>query len=488
MRTPTRIGSFAPLLLGIAIGIGLLCLGGLETRWILFPCIGAAAGAVAMFFPARKYLMAILILSLQAHVNLQLTEPGYQSIGSSIPTGVILPLTMIPAMALCVLLAFNRRRSTKQLAIDWGKPFAKPILLIVLTTILSLIPSSEKTLGIFYLLYLSQLYLLFLVTLNCVDSSADLAFVKQLIIILLVSQSCVYFVENAIGVTFTVLGETVRSTGELQRHGGTVSTNSLAFGMFITPPLMMALAASLVSGRGAGGRGATIASILGGIALILTFARSCWAGAIYATIAIVIVGVKRRVITGQTLVRLVIAVALVLSVTLPGIMTRMGANHESDYNERVSLMRMAMNVMVANPIFGVGIGTYGYVFRQYLTADLEDKWLFIVHNVYLLRGAETGVFGMGGLIWLLAVAIQQAWRGAHSMDGEVGVTCIGLLGGLVAVSWDKYWDSSVCVPNDLYLWMMLGLVLAARKLDLGAKELEERELATAARVGRGGRS
>jgi O-antigen ligase len=141
------------------------------------------------------------------------------------------------------------------------------------------------------------------------------------------------------------------------------------------------------------------------------------------------------------------------------------ANNASDAQERRNLRAMAMAVIEAHPVLGVGAGTYSFEFGKYLPSDVGDTWLYVVHNAYLLRWAETGVLGFVGLIALFIFAARDARRLLRSDDEDFALFGVAWLGGLTALAWEMYWDVWGGFPYNALLWALCGFAVAAQRID-----------------------
>src|SRR4030095_16392874 len=104
------------------------------------------------------------------------------------------------------------------------------------------------------------------------------------------------------------------------------------------------------------------------------------------------------------------SLAIPFIVCLPVFILRAEANHESAYEERANLTKVAWNMYHAHPTLGVGFGTYDSVKREYLPPNWTG-WLYKVHTRYLLILSETGTVGFAALIFLYLSIIRTAYRG-----------------------------------------------------------------------------
>jgi O-antigen ligase len=285
---------------------------------------------------------------------------------------------------------------------------------------------------------------------------------------MLLTQSLVYFVEDALGMTFTLSGEVFERTGELARHGGTVAVTPAGFASFVLPLLLIAIARLLTPGDASSitQLGLVAAGLL---ALILTLTRAAWSGFGLGLMVLLFLGARRGLVKPRRIAAFLGVCFLVLAAATPKIMARLENSVPDAYEERRALMQMAMNVIAAHPLQGVGAGAYPFVFGRYLTPDLERSWLYIVHNQYLLRWAETGFLGFAAFVTLLVLAARDAYRLSESSDPELAAFGIAWAAGLVALAWEMYWDIWQGFPYNALLWALCGFVVAVRRIDRAAE-------------------
>jgi O-antigen ligase len=177
-------------------------------------------------------------------------------------------------------------------------------------------------------------------------------------------------------------------------------------------------------------------------------------------------GYRRRVVSGSKVLALAAAVALVAAIAAPLIAARFeDAPLDSSYRERHALMQMAMRVIEAHPIFGVGPGAYAVTYREYISGELTRKWQSTVHNHYLLRTAEAGI--PGGLAWiaLLIVGISRTMRLARSDHRPLCAFGLAAGASLVALGFAMFWDMWTFFTIHSMLWVILGLLGAAEALE-----------------------
>jgi len=138
---------------------------------------------------------------------------------------------------------------------------------------------------------------------------------------------------------------------------------------------------------------------------------------------------------------------------------------ERSLQGRLSENLAALEMIKANPLFGVGLNSYKYLFPVYskrlglaLVATEREA-----HNLFLEVAAETGVIGFSVFVFVLFVCLQVMFRGRNSfnrsgMDDYSGMIT-GFLGGFIA-----YFVASVFIHNAFprYFYLLIGLALSIR--------------------------
>ena len=205
---------------------------------------------------------------------------------------------------------------------------------------------------------------------------------------------------------------------------------------------------------------------MGITAIALTLTRSAYANLFVGLLCVSLIGFLR----GSVSVRKALAIfgfaALVAALTAPLVLQRLEREPlDRSYDERAALMRMAVNVIAANPFLGVGPGAYVATYKQYLTPDLQDKWQFMVHNHYLLRTAETGIFGGLSLVLILVMGLRQSFRLTVSSRPVIKGLALGCVATVVTTAHQMFWDQWTHVPAQMLFWFLLGLLGAAQSID-----------------------
>ena len=437
-----------------------------EVKWIIYILACLVCGTVIIVSGnLRKTLLVIGVLSLQVGVSLYLTQPSQSWVGTSGPTAIEIKFTTIPAFALLVIYFFRQAGRDGQ-PWFWGKEITAYAVFAFATAALTILYTTERSLAAYYLIEQIQFYLIFFVIINALNSPRDVTFVVNLLMVMLVLQSLVYFVQNTLGMTFTLTGE-IRDWGDaaMQRHGGTISTRPAPFASFILPLLFIAIARWFSTSNSVTSWSMGLLALMGMAALVLTYTRAAWVGFVLGLIWLVGLGLFHRIIRVNRLLVMGLVAMLLLLVLLPQIILRLGHDYNAAYVERFDLIRMAWQVIKANPVLGVGAGGYAHAFRQYLTFDLQDeKWIYIVHNVYLLRWAETGLFGLISFVLLWLAGLRQSFVCTRVQDHDLAAAALGISAGLVALMWEMFWDVTLGSPANAQVWLLFALLVVIKRV------------------------
>lgn len=459
----TRSETFSSPLVGACAALALagafaaVRLAELPDRWVVAVMAGSLVlPAIFATGRPRRAALCLFVLSVQIGLTFYVTEPpAAPSAGVSWPNSLALPLSSLAA--LLALVFVNGR------PFIWGGALSLSAGLLGLTTAISVAGSPVRWIGFSHFVLLCACWVIFLAAANAVRDRRDLEIVERLLLASLVLQCLIYLAQSVVGATFTPAGDWIDQSEEpLGRYGGLIGTRPAAFASFLLPLLLLSVTRFLNRAGGAGWRDGVLAT-LGGATLALTFTRASWIGFGLGLIYLITAGLRRGMLA-RWRIAVLLAVLLGVGVALaPKIWVRASEDHSAAFAERWALVEMALRVIRANPVAGVGAGAYPYVFRDYLTPDLADRWLFVVHNVYVLRAAETGLPGLAALLLFLCVAFRRASPGRMA-DPTARRLALAWRAGLVALSWEMLWDISLGSPANALLWFFCGLMTAASRL------------------------
>lgn len=449
---------------GVALVFGLLTLrlGNLDLRWVMFPMIGCLLALVTVLAGMERALMAYTVVGLSVDAHYYLTTPlPMLSTGVTSPGAIYVPLTLVPGTILLARALLGVRAGRARFR--WGSEIGRPFAFVVFTSLVSVALTDMRYTGICVIWQLLMLFVLFLVIANGVKSDTDARRVVALLMVDLLGQALLFFVQLTTGMKFDAVGKVTVATGTIW-HGvtGTAASTTAGFATFMDPLVMLAFALYR-AGDQQWRRSAGYVLAIGLTVVTLTLNRSSW-GALVLGMLIVERFLRRRRLVAPTpgsnrrLMVAAMVLLIVFALAAPLFESARHANNDEDFWLRVSLMGPAINMIKAHPIFGVGVGVYGYVLRQY--AGGYQGWLYIAHNDYLLVWAERGTVGFAAyLLWVLAVW-RVFERSSRWDDRWWATVACGFLGGFAAHLWEIFWTSGMSYPAYGVIWLMAALCVA----------------------------
>jgi len=134
-----------------------------------------------------------------------------------------------------------------------------------------------------------------------------------------------------------------------------------------------------------------------------------------------------------------------------------GATAGESLKVRFELWKAGVRVLLAHPLFGVGLDRFFLFLDQFATPQLKVMWTGRLnpHNDFLRIAAEFGLVGLSLFLWTLRESGRTIARG-----GSLGpnLRLAGLIGGLTAFA------ITMCISNPLMLrptsyifWVALGV-------------------------------
>ncbi len=464
----TRFSLITAAMLGVIMGVLALMIINMEMKWLLYALFGFVfLTAVLVIKNRERFFWGLFIMSLQIFVSFRLF---YGHAGSG---GFVFPLAFISGVMLLGYYFMSGVFPKKKVFL-LGGDLSVPILLVFAGTIISLLFTTERFVGLVSLWSLMQYYLFYLIGMNCVQSKKHLDSILSLLIVVLVMQSMVYFSQALFGVTFTLTGEVTENFVGV-RAGGTVGANSAIFAAFIAPLVMLVIVRLMSIDAKMKKRilWFFIAFIAAG-AVILTLRRGAWGGYALGIICLLTLGYRRRLLSKGWLTASAISLVLLL-VLAPIIVNvvdtyRTGNPLASAFDERMRLNKIAWSVIKANPLLGTGPGSYSHVYKEYISAEFGQGWNFTVHNTYLLTAAENGITGLLAFFLFLYSAFKLSMKLIKFPDKDLQYFGLAMASYIVTYAFIIYWEPMVAFSPIAMLWFLIGLMASAVKIQSGYPE------------------
>jgi O-antigen ligase len=450
---------------GVCAAFLALYFASLEGKWSVYLTGAIVAATAALVFPFQRFLYGVLLLTIQVNAHYWLSHvPMYMRVGQSGAIAFSVALVTIPASALLLYHVANAPSPGLFLR-SALRAVGLPTAVLVLVLSLSALASDVRFFGLCTVFELLQYCLLFTVGAVCVRSRRDVHFTYVLLLIVLGTQSCIFFLQNLTGASFSAVGQVVWTAGEsgLLRAGGTVGTVPAGFVEFIVPLALIAAASFLASTRSADRALFATLAALGLAGSFLTLNRTALVG-VPMGVLIVLRLCKRRGHSRGAAIAIFVVLALALTVAAPRVTRRVEKqDFGDDWNQRITLMGVALRMAGDNPVLGVGPSGYPYHMSRYPIGALD--WAYVVHNEYLMRLADTGLLGFSAWLAWFGVGVRRVYRCTRSKDPLFRTIAIGVFAALCVRMWNWLWWAHMPFSAEALLWFLLGLMVAIERLE-----------------------
>lgn len=182
----------------------------------------------------------------------------------------------------------------------------------------------------------------------------------------------------------------------------------------------------------------TISLILTGLAIIWTYTRSAWIGAISALTLLGYMKEKRLAI----LFLLILILFVTVTITQPDILEQnlldrsLSVISAKENMDRIYTWISTLEMIKDHPLTGIGMGTYSKVSPEYRRGDdVVSSSLAHAHNNILQAAVEGGVFSAFFILWLWGVIFKELYRTYTQIPEEktsLKWLSLGLLGAIIA--------------------------------------------------------
>ena len=158
------------------------------------------------------------------------------------------------------------------------------------------------------------------------------------------------------------------------------------------------------------------------------------------------------------LVILVVVVLLGL-VFQNAIVTRLTADDNGSAHTRVTLTKLAFNMIQDYPLLGIGTNNFAAVFKHYLTPDFNGEWIYSIHDKYLMVWVETGIGGLIAYAGFLLITVRRGlvWKRGDRLPSSLA---LGLTAAIIGQMSHMFVDVFHSRPQVQGMWLAAGVVAA----------------------------
>ncbi len=428
------------LLLGAILGLSIATIAELPNRpmavillGIAFPFIAFMAGDV------RRFLLAAIVVAIPLSIDVNFRH-SFENQAGAATLGIALRDVFVILLLFWWLIELA---SSDERSFRFFSRTTVPAIAYFEACLLTLLWAPRMDLAMLELVQMFKVLLLYFVVANQIRDRRDLRLVVGILIASVCFESAIAVAQMLTGKSLALgfLGEMQirsRDTEKLMRAGGTLGhPNRLAMYLELLLPLCLGFFWAETNKRS---RTLVIGILgLGMAALIMTGSRGAWVGVILSLVLFFYMlhrnrQVNIRSVIGPALLALLILGALTIGFS-DYIERRIAGEDYGSAISRIPMFQIALSVIEAHPLGGVGINNYTIKMRDYNDTILGRRFKTFsrpVHNMYLLIAGETGMIGLTAFLWLLFGLTSSILAAVKAGDLQISILATSLFAGLVA--------------------------------------------------------
>ncbi len=459
MRRIQLVELVVALTCGVGAGLVVVLLTSLDVPLkVIALMVGALVGLIAALITRdiKRLLLTMIFVDIATGFDFHLTcnEDFFLS-----SCGLNISVTLIALVVLYARWIISVRRGNTDLLVR--RPELGPIGVLgaafVWWMIVSIMAASETEFAVYLAWVYISAFLLFYYLANNIANASEMLFIVYLL---------------AFGLAIQVAAIELQSLGLLSQGGpehflsrfpGTLYSPNVAGG-YLAQMLLIVLAflLSRMSGRRQWLLALLVIVTLD--ALIATQSRGAWTSVTVGFLILLGVGLWKKWISIRSLIMILLAVALAAAFFSDRIITRLTEDDRGAADARTPLAEIALNMIRANPVVGVGPNNFGIVLHDYVEIDQYGAWLHIVHNNWLLVWSETGTVGLILYVILWLLILWQAFKLIQSGHPLYSFVALGLFASLVGAGVNML-SQTFSGRVEIYIfWTDAALITAMTRL------------------------
>lgn len=461
---------------GIALGLSILTFTTDTTRWIVSYTMALVILFLSMMLKnARHYFLTLFFLGiLIITMNYPGTSRPHHYGG---PAGFYHTFYDFPLLMLYILwvpsILISKTAKFRFTKLDLC------MIGLIGMSFLSIYNAVDITLCIYGIFRLIIMYLVYFYMANAITSKQDVKIIVVTLLVGLFCESLLGIIQSLRGETFgmSLLGETKELVGlegfktPISRVMGTLNhPNSFAnyLGFFI--PLTISVILALIRTKYKVLCG--LVGLLAVSALILTLSRGGWAGFIISIIVLIILVNKGHLLSLRRFISIavvgfIIMIVLILPFQEKILLRLLSEDFGASYS-RITLMKVAMNMIKAHPLLGIGNNNYTEVMRSYddTNEQISYNFPYEVHNEYLLIASEIGVIGLFFFLWFVVLLYKRGVSLILSCnDNFISCITVGFLAGISSFLVQVLVEDVNLVSHFSFIfWVVSGVIVALSRL------------------------
>jgi hypothetical protein len=339
-----------------------------------------------------------------------------------------------------------------------------------------------------------KFFIVYLFTVNCLDSKSALRVLAAVAVIILVIQTGMTVtryetgymipfgfgadqwslskIDQYLAVNRSLENSAIRGYGTLLSPGSTIHLCLMVipFALFLCVPNAMFRM-----------RFAFVALTVFGLAgLVLTFTRVYYITEPVAIVLALLIMVRDRMLKRKEVILIVLFSLITLGAASPEIYKQFTIREDSA-SVRLFQYKASMKMILAHPMLGVGLNNGTAQKPKYVNVTFNPYdpntqfYLEPTHNMYLSMASEIGVLGTLLFFAFFARVTLVAWRQSrHSLDPEIRLVANALVVVFFGVAVNGLMDPLHEYSVLVLLWMYAGLSLNLPRIAQGQDTMNSR--------------
>jgi hypothetical protein len=411
----------------------------------------------------KPFLIALLILCLPLQMDFHLIYDPVPVETTPFMAGVPIDMTDLVLLVLyghwLWTLAWTKRAGRVRV----GHPLGTLLLIwICVSLITSYFVAHAFRYSVYEVIALAKGFFLFFYLVNNTSTESDLRLITGALLAAMFSHATYAVFQFATGLNYTLHGETPKWIGPegFRSIGFFGSPDAAAALMTFILPVAVAYYFVVKQGRA---RALVLPGILVTIAGIMaTKVRAAWLAAAISFGALALVSYYRGRISSTTFTKAALAAVLILVLASPFVYVRMETGTYGE--DRIPLLLTAMNMVKDHWLLGVGANNYYFNIDQYVPISFRHQWAYTVHNEYLLRLAEGGIFGFFFYYLLNVMLLVKLWRITKSPSPWLYAVSIGLFAAMIGSIPHRFFSFYHYVNLYYQFTVVLAVTVLAERL------------------------
>jgi O-antigen ligase len=201
------------------------------------------------------------------------------------------------------------------------------------------------------------------------------------------------------------------------------------------------------------------------LALVFSFSRGAWLGAIGAMISYGFWEKKARL---KVAVALFIAGIVLLS--LPSLRGRLAsiANLSHHFTlERIYIWKATWEMIKAHPLLGIGMDNYSIVYEKYIFEGAEISNPSSAHNIFLNIWVEGGLLALLSFTGIVVITLLKGFRLIRSLSGLSRAVAVASFSALLGILIHNQVD---CILYSMHVgpifWLLVGMIIYGEKFSI----------------------